>query len=36
MYILASISFEKDDKYVFIAVACREFLALKYIVIVFF
>ena len=40
MYILASVFFlEKDDKYVFkaiIHVACREFLAFKYIVIVFF
>ena len=29
MYILASISFEKDDKYVFIAAACREFFSFK-------
>ena len=39
MYILASVFFEKDDKYVSkakILVACREFLAFKYVVIVFF
>ena len=38
MYILASVFFQKDDKYVFkakIRVACREFLAFKYVVIFF-
>ena len=39
MYILASVFFEKDDKYVLlqeIRVPCREFLAFKYVLIVFF
>ena len=38
MYILASVFFEKDDKYdlkLEIRVACREFLAFRYVVIVF-
>ena len=38
MYILASDFFEKDDKYVLkleIRVVCREFLAFKYVFIVF-
>ena len=39
MYILASFFFEKDNKYYLkleILVACREFVAFKYVVIVFF
>ena len=39
MYNLASDFFEKDDKYVFkaeIRVVCREFLAFRYVFILFF